>query len=67
MAAHIQFLNFGWKDMTAPSFDIVVDIVKVVASIFEADPSNKIVVHCHAGYGNMRVVYAIFLCKWQSE
>ncbi|KAJ0409133.1 hypothetical protein ATCC90586_002844 [Pythium insidiosum] len=35
MAERIRFYNFGWEDMTTPTLPLMLDIVKVMASILE--------------------------------
>lgn len=31
----VQFFNFGWEDMTTPTLPLMLDIVKVMASVLQ--------------------------------
>lgn len=44
--AGIECYNFGWEDMTAPRLGLMLDIVRVAASVLAR--GGKIAVHCHA-------------------
>ena len=51
----------GWKDMSVPtSMNYMLDIVKEM-SIVTIDKKNKVIVHCHAGYGRTGVVIVCYL------
>lgn len=46
MNGGIEYYNFGWEDMTAPTLPLMLDIVRVATSVLER--GGKIAVHCHA-------------------
>jgi hypothetical protein len=57
----IRVRQTGWKDMSVPdSMYFMLEIVKDMAvTIYEK--GNRVLVHCHAGYGRTGVVIACFL------
>jgi hypothetical protein len=57
----IKVRQTGWKDMSVPdSMNFMLDIVKEMAvTIYEH--ANRVLVHCHAGYGRTGVVIACFI------
>lgn len=56
----IHFYQLGWRDMSAPTLQRMLDVVQIVASVLE-DPKKKISVHCHAGLGRTGLVIACYL------
>jgi protein tyrosine phosphatase domain-containing protein 1 len=59
MDENIFYYNFGWKDMTTPSCDLMLDIVQVIDH--ELSLGGKVAVHCHAGRGRTGLVIACVL------
>lgn len=59
MRANIFYYNFGWKDMTVPPIDLVLNIVQVMC--FTHSQDKKIAIHCHAGLGRTGLVIACYL------
>ncbi|KAL7683512.1 putative tyrosine specific protein phosphatase [Plasmopara halstedii] len=69
MARNSKFYNFGWEDMTTPTLSLMMDIVKVIASVL-LKGHHRIAVHCHAGYGRTGITIAcalIFLHNISAE
>ena len=61
MAEDVKVKLAGWKDMAVPeSINFVLDIVKEMAQ-FIRDKEQKVLVHCHAGYGRTGVVIVCYL------
>lgn len=46
-----QVLDFGWPDHQAPSFTLLIEIIKSIDCWLASDKSNVVVVHCMAGRG----------------
>lgn len=64
----ILFYNFPWEDMTVPSLNHMLNIVKCMA--YSIEGGFKIAVHCHAGYGRTGMAIACFLIyfrKWDVD
>ena len=59
MAAGVEYYHFGWEDMTVPSVDSMLDIVRVGNSVIER--GGKVAVHCHAGFGRTGIVIACMI------
>jgi len=59
MSEGVMFYNFGWEDMTVPRMSLMLDIVRVCASVLKNE--SKIAVHCHAGYGRTGIVICCLL------
>jgi len=55
----IYFFNFGWRDMTATSTDVVLKILKQMS--FSLTNGNKVAVHCHAGRGRTGLIIAAWM------
>jgi len=55
----IYFFNFCWRDMTAPSTDVILKILKQMS--FSLMNGNKIAIHCHAGRGRTGLIIAAWL------
>jgi len=55
----IYFFNFGWRDMTATSTDVILKILKQMSFIL--GNGDKIAVHCHAGRGRTGMVIAAWM------
>ncbi|TPX32328.1 hypothetical protein SmJEL517_g04503 [Synchytrium microbalum] len=55
----IQFIHYGWQDMSTPSLDLLFKIVQCITRIL--DTSQKISIHCHAGLGRTGLVIACVL------
>lgn len=57
----IRVIHSGWKDMSVP--DSVSFILKIVKEIYKTIEikKNKVLVHCHAGYGRTGIIIACFL------
>jgi hypothetical protein len=57
----IRVRQTGWKDMSVPdSMSFMLEIVKDMAVTIKEN-GNKVLVHCHAGYGRTGVVIACYL------
>ena len=54
----IFYYNPGWVDMNIPSLEKMIEIVQIMS--FHSEKSQKIAVHCHAGYGRTGIVIACF-------
>eukprot|EP00941_MAST-03F_sp_MAST-3F-sp1_P005860 g5860.t1 len=64
----ILFYNFAWEDMTVPTCNQMLNIVKCMA--YSIEGGFKIAVHCHAGYGRTGMAIACFLIyfrKWSAS
>lgn len=59
MRANIFYYNFGWKDMTVPPLELVLNIVQVMC--FTMSQNKKVAIHCHAGLGRTGLVIASYL------
>jgi len=55
----IYFFNFGWRDMTATSPDVILKIVKQMS--FSLANGDKVAVHCHAGRGRTCMIIAAWM------
>jgi len=59
MRSHIYYYNFGWRDLTVPTLDHVLNIVQVIN--FTHGEGKKVAIHCHAGLGRTGLVIACYL------
>ena len=59
MTAGIKYFNFSWKDMTAPSLEDALPILRT--AVTELERESKIFVHCHAGLGRTGLIIACVL------
>jgi hypothetical protein len=57
MNGGIEYYNFGWEDMTAPTLPLMLDIVRVASSVLER--GGKIAVHCHAVSKHMVIIIQV--------
>jgi hypothetical protein len=55
----IAFHNLGWRDMSAPTCEAMLDIVQLVAGAIVR--CGKVAIHCHAGLGRTGLVAAAYL------
>jgi protein tyrosine phosphatase domain-containing protein 1 len=56
----IDVIHSGWKDMGVP--DSASFILRIVKEIYEVvSKKQRVLVHCHAGYGRTGIVIACFL------
>lgn len=60
MRANIFYYNFGWKDMTVPPIELVLNIVQVMQFTL-VSRGQKVAIHCHAGLGRTGLVVAAYL------
>jgi hypothetical protein len=57
----IKVRRTGWKDMSVPdSMSFMLEIVKEMAITIN-EKNNRVLVHCHAGYGRTGVVIVCYL------
>ncbi|GMH63107.1 hypothetical protein TrLO_g13774 [Triparma laevis f. longispina] len=60
--AGVSVVNFGWPDMSFPSFRYMMSICKVILG--HTRRGGKALVHCHAGFGRTGVVIAcVMMCE----
>ena len=55
----ISFFNFHWKDLTNPSFEVILGITQVAD--FMINQGGKILIHCHAGMGRTALLVGTYL------
>jgi len=57
----IDVLKAGWKDMDVP--DSVSFVMKIVQEIYDktVNRNEKVLVHCHAGFGRTGIIIACYL------
>ena len=58
----VKHFNYAWKDMTAPTISLMMDIVQVAMA--ELSSRGKIAVHCHAGFGRTGLTIACVLIAY---
>lgn len=61
MSNGIKHFNYAWPDMTAPSINMMKDIVFIARNELKYSTNSKIAVHCHAGYGRTGMAIACIL------
>ncbi|KAI9145592.1 protein-tyrosine phosphatase-like protein [Paraphysoderma sedebokerense] len=55
----VFYYNFGWRDMSVPSMDLMMNLVKVISHTLEM--GRKTSIHCHAGLGRTGLAIACYL------